>query len=149
MTSVQVEEIMSITASHTALPDLEAAVRALLLVTPAFTALTAGPFSPARENQPYPYVTFGEHSETKNYTFGNTGKLVSFALHIWSQDTSFLEAYNILDAITNALECQTLTLTHFTMAQNGMQLESNSNVLEQDGLTKRITARFQIWLFAK
>lgn len=139
---------MPITTPHTALPDLNTAVYSLLSTTSAFTALSTGPFEKAPANQPFPYTAFGMHQEKNWYTFQNTGREVLFVLHIWSQK-SFAEAYAIVDAITVALETQTLTLTHFTMAQNDFTFDSAEPQEAQDGVTLYVTVRYRVHLTAK
>lgn len=139
---------MTITTPHTALPDLNTAVYGALTTSSAFTSLSTGPFAKAPANQPFPYTTFGMHQETNWYTFQNTGKQVVFVLNVWTQK-SFEEAYAIMDAIVGALETQTLTLTHFTMAQNDFTFDSAEPLEAQDGVTLYVTVRFRAHLTAK
>lgn len=145
---------MAITTPHTALPDLSEAITTVLKAASAFTSLAAGPFDPPKENQPFPFVGFGEHEEHNWYTFGNTGREVFFVFHIWSQQIGtasfgFKEAYSIMDAITGVLETKTLTLTNFTMIGNGFVFDSSTKKLEDDGVTKHVIARYHTWLNAK
>ena len=140
---------MPITTPHAALPDLEAAVRTALIGSSAFTSICAGPFDPAPAGQKFPYAEFGEHTESSWYQFGNTGRQVVFMLHIYSQALNFDEAYSILDAVNGALETQTLTLTHFNMAQNGFLFDSATKLTEQDGITRCVVAKYRTWLNAK
>ena len=147
---------MSITTAHSALSDLSQAVATALKASTTFTSISSGigPHDPPKEIQSFPFVSFGEHSEQNWYTFGNTGREVFFVIEIWSQQLGkssdgFKEAYTILDTITGILEAQMLTLTNFEMAGNGFMFESSSKMLESDGVTKHVTARYHTWLRAK
>jgi hypothetical protein len=145
---------MAITTPHIALPDLSEAVYTALRANSTFTSLAAGPFDPPKENQTFPFVSFGEHEEHNWYTFQNTGREVFFVFHIWSQQIGtstfgFKEAYSIMDAITGALETQTLVMSNFTMAENGFLFDSSTKKLEDDGVTKHVIARYHTWLRAK
>ena len=139
---------MPITTPHTALPDLNAAVYSALTASSAFTNRSTGPFAKAPTSQPFPYTTFGMHQESNWYTFQNTGRQVLFSLNVWSQK-SFEEVYAIIDVITQTLETQTLTLTHFTMAQNDFTFDTAEPQEAQDGVTLYVTARYRVHLTAK
>ncbi len=139
---------MPITTPHLATPDLQTAVDGVLTGNSAFTSLSAGPFAKAPTNQPFPYTSFGRHSETNWYTFQNTGRDVRFVFDIWSQK-SFAEAYAIAEAIVGALETQTLTLVHFTMAQNDFTFDSAEPQESPDGITFYVTVRYRVHLTAK
>ncbi len=139
---------MPITTPHIATPDLQAAVDAVLIGNTAFTSLSAGPFAKVPTNQPFPYTAFGRHREDNWYVFQNTGRQVTFVFDVWSQK-SFAEAYAIVEAITGALETQTLTLSHFVMAQNDFIFESVEQQEEPDGITFYVTARYKTHLTAK
>jgi hypothetical protein len=146
---------MTITTPHTALPDLSQAVYTALKADSTFPNLAAGPFDPPKEGQTFPFVSFGEHTENPWYTFGNTGREVTFMLRIYSQQQGtstfgFKECYSILDAITNVLEAKTLTLTNFEMAQNGFVFDGSDKLpLSEDGITRCVVARYHTWLRAK
>lgn len=145
---------MAITTPHTALPDLSQAVYTALKADATFTGLAQGPFDPPKENQTFPFVSFGEHIEMPWYQFGNTGREVVFMFHIWSQQLGtasfgFKECYTILDAITRVLETQTLTMTNFTMSRYGFMLDQTVKMLDPDGITKHVAAKYRTKLIAK
>ncbi len=140
---------MPITTPHLAMSDLQAAVTTALLANSTVTSLVTGIFDPAPTNQPFPYVTFGPHIESNWYQFQNTGRQVLFWMDIWSQQKAFDEAYSIADAIAGAQEVQTLTLTHFTMAQNGFLFETATKQDDPDGVTRHLIAKYRIYLIAK
>jgi len=145
---------MAITTPHTALPDLSAAVSAALKADSTFTGLAQGPFDPPEEEQTFPFVSFGEHIEMPWYQFGNTGREVVFMFHIWSQQLGaasfgFKECYTILDAITRVLETQTLTMTNFTMSRYGFILDQTVKMLDPDGITRHVVAKYRTKLIAK
>jgi hypothetical protein len=147
---------MTITAAHSALPDLTEAVIAELKAHTEFTSIAAGPFDPPKESQvTFPYVSLGEHIESNWYSLGNTGRQVLFMFHIWSQQQGtgtfgFKEAYRIMDTITGILEPpKTLTLTNFTMTKYGFQFENSVKMLDPDGITKHLVATYRTKLKAK
>lgn len=140
---------MPITTPHIAMPDLQAALTTALLANGAFTALAAGPFDPAPANQAFPYVTFGPHIESAWYSFQNTGRQVLCWFDIWSQQKGFDEAYSIANAIAGAQEVQTLTLTNFTMAQNGFLFERAIRQNDPDGVTRHLVAQYRAYMIAK
>jgi hypothetical protein len=146
---------MAITVGKSALPALSQAITAVLKADATFTSLAAGPFDPPKEGQAFPFVDFGEHEERPWYTFQNTGREVFFVMHIWSQQvgtssSGFKQCYDILDAITGALETQTFVINDFEMTEKGFLLDDVAKMpLQPDGVTKHLAIRFHTWLRRK
>lgn len=59
----------------------------------------------------FPYVTFGEASETDWSTATETGTEHALTLEVWSKYEGHKEAISILDALESALHHAALTLT--------------------------------------
>jgi hypothetical protein len=131
-------------AGHLAMLDVQEAVYALLRADSTFVGLvTGGPFSPAPQNQPYPYCTFGAHVESPRLTFGKLGQDIIFVLDVWSRTTSFLEAFTIGDRIMQLLNGIQLSLTNFS---NIIVIHDQTMKLDDpDGLTRHLAIRFRVW----
>ena len=128
------------------LPTQDAVYTALTTAN-AFTSICAGPYDPAALNQAFPYAAFGEHVESNWYKFQKTSKQIEFIIHVYSQQRTFAEAMNILNAINGVIEGQTLNLTsgNYTNIQNGVSFLSARKVPEPDGITRHLECRWHIW----
>lgn len=127
---------------YSSIPEMETAIYTVLTTGSGWTA-SWGPYNPAPENMPFPYVTFGEHIELPFYSFGKPGKMVSFVIAIWSQQAGFAEALSILNVISNSLGGQKLTLVNFTNA--GIILEQTIKLNEPDGITRHVASHWRTW----
>lgn len=113
---------------------------------PTFMSLCLGAYDPAMENQAFPYVTFGNHTESQWLTFGNLGRNVLMQLHVWSQTFGYKQCYDILNAMNALFDAKQLALTHFT---NVITLyEGSSKLQAQDGITRHVVARYRMYNIA-
>jgi hypothetical protein len=144
---------MPISTSHSSLYVTQLAIATALSGASAFTSICAGPFdfalpNPAWQiNQVMPYATFGDHVESNWSQFQRPSKQIDFSIHIFSQQTTYQEAFTIIDVICSVIENQTLSLTggNFTNAQNGVMFLTATKVPEGDGTTRHIEGRWHIW----
>lgn len=106
--------------------------------------LSRGVFDEIPPNQPFPYITIGELTETdKPNTQLSTGRELTFNIHIWSRAKGMGEMQRIADAIVTVLEDQELfgmgiwvwTLTIFEMFHT---------FREMDGITRHGVLRFRV-----
>lgn len=130
---------------HSSLLDVQKAITTVLTASSAFTTSCAGPFDPAPLNQPFPYVAFGEHTESSWYQFQKASKQIDFVMHIYSQQPTYAEAMNILDVICSVIEAQKLTLTSGNFTNVAIIFKSSRKVPEPDGITRHIQSNWKVW----
>ncbi len=135
---------MTITG-HSSLLDTQKAVTTALTGSSAFTSICSGPFDPAPTNQTFPYVAFGEHSESNWYQFQKPGKQIDFIMHIYSQQPTYAEAMTILDTICTVIETKQLTLASGNFTNVAIIFRDSRKIPEPDGITRHIESRWQVW----
>lgn len=138
---------------HSSVYVTQEAITTLLTNSTSFTSICNGPLDLAlhnpgyQTNQAMPYVAFGDHVERTWYQFQKPSKQVDFVMHIYSQSSSYQEAYNILDVIDSIIEAETLSLPGgtFTNAENGVMFISATKIPETDAVTRHVEGRWRIW----
>jgi len=66
--------------------------------------MVTGVFDYVPETQSFPYIVIGEFTEAPDHTFTEEGRIVTGALHIWSDKKSDMELLQIADRLTYLLD---------------------------------------------
>ncbi len=100
------------TSVQTSLPELQQAMYNTLTGDTTFMALVTGVFDygAVPQNQPYPFVSIGNGTETPDNAFGTRGYDATIQLDIWDDSNGFKTCYGILARMNTLLEQQMLTL---------------------------------------
>jgi len=77
--------------------------------------MVTGVFDYVPETQEFPYIYIGEFTEVSNHTFTREGRIVTGALHVWSEQKSDMELLEIVDRLTTLLD-------HNEFAVNGWHM---------------------------
>lgn len=87
----------------TALWPLQKAVFQRLSTDPVILEMTTGVFDSVGEDQVHPYITIGEPSELPLETKNTYTEEISLVVHVWSTYAGKKEAYDILNAVFQAV----------------------------------------------
>lgn len=89
---------------NSAIIPLRKALYNLLAKDAVLTDVITGVFDYVPETQTFPYIYIGEFTEASNHTFVREGRIVTGALHVWSEQKSDMELLEILDRLTALLD---------------------------------------------
>jgi hypothetical protein len=111
----------------------------------AVTSLVEGIFDSVPQGQAYPYITIGEDVHTEWDTATTDGSSCSISIHVWSragQKRGRMQTKEIQGAIYESLHKQELSLTGWDFV--GVDCETSSSFVDQDGLTRHGVQIFRI-----
>ena len=89
---------------NSAIIPLRQAIYNRLTTDATLSAKITGVFDYVPETQPFPYIYIGEFTEAPNHTFTREGRIVTGALHVWSEQKSDMELLEIVDRLTTLLD---------------------------------------------
>src|SRR5690606_37246669 len=89
---------------NSAIIPLRKALYNILAKDAVLTDVITGVFDYVPETQTFPYIYIGEFTEASNHTFVREGRIVTGALHVWSEQKSDMELLEILDRLTALLD---------------------------------------------
>lgn len=91
------------TQLETALWPLQKAVYQRLSSDPKILGLTTGVFDSVGEDQQHPYITIGHPTEDPFETKNTYGEEIALVVHVWSTYPGKKQAYDILNAVMQAV----------------------------------------------
>jgi Concanavalin A-like lectin/glucanases superfamily/Protein of unknown function (DUF3168) len=114
---------------QTSLAEYQAAAWTALENNVALMAIITGIFdvSDVPVNQPFPYITIGDTTETPWNAFGRRGYASTLTLHIWDNSTGFKLCQTILAQMNKSLDQQILTLATHTHVSTLYQFSQSMN----------------------
>lgn len=124
------------------------AIRTLLRNDAALTALTGAAqrvFDGVPDDQPYPYITFGDHSGEPWDAFGQDGQESRITMFVWSQARGYEEVLAIAERVNELLHQHQLVLTSGGLTTVSLRLEMMDTMREPDGRTRRAILRYHLF----
>lgn len=126
---------------------VQKAIRSLLRSDAALTALTGAAqrvFDGVPDDQPYPYITFGDHSGEPWDVFGRDGQESRVTMFVWSQARGYEEGLTIANRVNELLHNANLNLASGGMSTVLLRLEMMDTMREPDGRTRRAVLRYRL-----
>lgn len=91
--------------------------------------MVTGVFDYVPETQAFPYIVIGQFTEAPDHTFTEEGRVVTGALHVWSDKKSDMELLEIVDRLTTLLDHNEFTVAGWNMVSS--EVMSSLTVREQ------------------
>jgi len=123
---------------------LQQAVYNALVSDAALQGLLGNParvFDHAPQGSAFPYLVIGQVSATPFDTKTESGLDQSLTLHTWSRHRGLKETKDIMAAVADALDGQSLTVSGHALVL--LRFEFAATVVDDDGLTRHGVQRFR------
>jgi hypothetical protein len=137
------------TATIDPLDLVQVGMRALLLATPALTAIigTSGVWDEPPEDGPFPYVHIGEATSIIDGTHGGQGRQVVETLHSWARAHSARPVNQLGALLVATLDLQHAALDAVTSGVTVWMLrhEFSQTLRDPDPKIRHRIDRFRIW----
>jgi hypothetical protein len=96
------------------------------------------------DNRSYPYAVIGDATETRDDTFGRSGKVVSITIDLWSRYAGSKEMKVIADRIAVLLDGVTLGVTGYQHVRTVHDRTVAGR--DSDGVSRRAAVFFSVYV---